>query len=82
MKVEDLLTKVSGLRASSFEATAPGALKTPAVAITAQFDGRRETITIGRSGADAFAARQDEPGAAKLDTAALDEALKALDALK
>lgn len=82
MKVEDLLTKMSGLRASSFEATAPAALKTPAVSITAQFDGKRETVTIGRAGADAFAARQDEPGAAKLDTAALDEALKALDALK
>ena len=41
-----------------------------------------ETVTIGRSGADAFAARPDEPGAAKLDAAAVDEALKALDALK
>ena len=82
MKVEDLLTKMSGLRASSFEATAPAALKTPVVSIAAQFDGRGETVTIGRAGADAFAARQDEPGAAKLDTAALDEALKALDALK
>jgi len=82
MKVEELLTKVSGLRASSFEATAPAALKTPVVSIAAQFDGRRETVTIGRAGTDAFAARQDEPGAAKLDTAALDEALKALDALK
>jgi len=82
MKVEDLLTKISGIRASSFEAAAPAALKTPAVVVTAEFDGRRETVTIGRAGADAFAARQDEPGAAKLDAAALDEALKALDALK
>jgi len=82
MKIEDLLTKVSGLRASSFEATAPAALKTPAVSVKAQFDSKTETVAIGRSGADAFAARQDEPGAAKLDTAALDEALKALDALK
>jgi hypothetical protein len=82
MKVEDLLTKLSGLRASSFEAAAPAALKTPAVSIRAQFDGRSESVTIGRSGSDAFAARPDEPGAAKLDTTALDEALKALDALK
>jgi hypothetical protein len=82
MKVEDLLTKMSGLRASSFEATAPAAIKTPAVVVTAQFDGRRETVTIGRAGADAFAARQDEPGAAVLDTAALEEALEAMDALK
>jgi hypothetical protein len=81
-KVEDLLTKVSGLRASSFEATAPAVLKTPAVSVTARFDGKSESVTIARSGSDAFAARPDEPGAAKLDTMALDEALKALDALK
>ncbi len=36
MKIEDLLTKVSGLRASSFEATAPAALKTPVVTVKAQ----------------------------------------------
>ena len=82
MKIEDLLSKVSGLRASSFEATAPAALKTPVVSIKATFDSKMETVTIGRSGADAFAARPDEPGAAKLDAAAVDEALKALDALK
>lgn len=82
MKIEDLLNKVSGLRASSFEATAPAALKAPAVTIKASFDSKMETVTIGRSGADAFAARPDEPGAAKLDAAAVDEALKALDALK
>jgi hypothetical protein len=82
MKVEDLLTKVSGLRASSFEATTPAALKTPAVTIRAQFDSKSETVTIGRAGSDAFAARSDEPGAAKLDATAVDDALKALDALK
>ena len=82
MKVEDLLTKVSGLRASSFEATAPAALKTPAVTIKASSTRRRETVTIGRAGRRRVCRRPDEPGAAKLDTAALDEALKALDALK
>lgn len=82
MKVEDLLTKVSGLRASSFETSAPAALKTPVLSVKAQFDSKIETVTIGRSGSDAFAARSDEPGAAKLDAAPLDEALKALDALK
>jgi hypothetical protein len=82
MKVEDLLNKVTGLRASSFEAAAPAALKTPTVSITASFDSKMETVTIARSGTDAFAARPDEPGAAKLDTTAVDEALKALDALK
>jgi hypothetical protein len=82
MKIEDLLNKVTGLRASSFEATAPPALKMPAVSIKATFDSKTETVTIARSGADAFAARPDEPGAARLETMAVDEALKALDALK
>ena len=82
MKVDDLLTKISSLRASSFEASSPAALKTPALTIKAQFQSKSETVTIGRAGADAFSARPDEPGAGKLDTAALDEAVKALDALK
>ena len=82
MKIEDLLTKISSLRASSFEATAPAALKTPVLTVKAQFQSTSETVTIGRAGADAFSARPDEPGAGKLDTAALDEAVKALDALK
>ena len=82
MKVDDLLTKISSLRASSFEATPPAALKTPALTVKAQFQSKSETVTIGRAGADAFSARPDEPGAGKLDTAALDEAVKALDALK
>jgi len=82
MKVDDLLTKISSLRASSFEATPPAALKTPVLTIKAQFQSKSETVTIGRAGADAFSARPDEPGAGKLDTAALDEAVKALDALK
>jgi hypothetical protein len=82
MKVEDLLTKVSGMRAASFEATPPAALKTPVVSITARFDSKTETVTLARTGADVFAARADEPGAAKLDAMAFDETLKALDALK
>jgi hypothetical protein len=81
-KIEDLLTKVSGLRASSFEATAPAALKTPALTVKTDFGGRSEMVTIAKAGTDAFSARADEPGAAKLDAAALDEVVKALDALK
>jgi hypothetical protein len=82
MKVEDLLTKVSGLRASSFEATAPAALKTPTLTVKTGFEGKSETVTIAKAGTDAFASRADEPGAAKLDATAVDEVVKALDALK
>jgi hypothetical protein len=81
-KIEDLLTKVSGLRASSFETAAPSALKTPALTVKTDFGGQSETVTIAKAGSDAFAARADEPGAAKLDATALDEVVKALDALK
>ena len=81
-KIEDLLTKVSGLRASSFEATAPAALKTPVLTVKTDFGGQSEMVTIAKAGTDALAARADEPGAAKLDAAALDEVVKALDALK
>jgi hypothetical protein len=81
-KVEDLLTKLSGLRATSFEVATPAALKSPAVTVKADFEGKSETVTLAKAGMDAFAGRADEPGAAKLDAAGLDEAVKALDALK
>jgi uncharacterized protein DUF4340 len=82
-KVEDVLTKLSNLRANSFEAAAPPSLKTPVAAVTVRFDeSKMESVTFGRSGNDVFAARSDEPGAAKVDTSSFDEAIKAVDALK
>lgn len=81
-KVEDLLTKLSNLRAQSFDAAASPALKTPEVTVTATFDGKSENIRFARSGSDAYAARTDEPGAAKLETTPFEDALKALDALR
>jgi phage host-nuclease inhibitor protein Gam len=82
--VEALLTALTNLRAQSFERTAPAALKTPVLTAVVQFDeGRKtETVTFGRAGADTFAARADEPGAARLESGTFDEAIKALDALK
>jgi hypothetical protein len=89
MKVEELLTAVSGLRAASFEPAAHASLKAPVLTVVARFDtggqnsgAGTETVTFGRAGADVFAGRADEPGSAKLDAGPLDEALKALDALK
>jgi hypothetical protein len=81
-KVEDLLAKVSGLRAASFETAAHPSLKAPVLAVTATFDKGKDTVTFGRAGMDVYASRPDEPGSAKLEAAPLDEALKALDALK
>jgi hypothetical protein len=81
-KVEDLLTKLSNLRAQSFESSPQASLKTPEVVVTATFDGKTETVQFGRAGADVYAARTDEPGSAKLETTPYEDALKALDALK
>jgi len=82
-KVEDLLTKLSNVRAQSFEATSHASLKMPALTVTIRFDDTKtETVTFGRSGTDVFAGRTDEPGAARVEAMAFDEAIKALDALK
>jgi hypothetical protein len=83
MKVDDVLNKVTGLRATSFEDKPDASLKNPALVVTFKFaDNKTETVTFGRAGANVFASRADEPGAAKLDAAPLDEAMKALDAVK
>ncbi len=82
--IEALLTALTNLRAQSFERAAPPALKTPVLTAVVQFDERRktETVTFGRAGTDTFAARADEPGAARLESGTFDEAIKALDGLK
>ena len=82
-KAEDLMTKLSNLRATSFQAAAHPSLKMPMLTATVRFDeNKSETVTFGRSGMDTFASRADEPGSAVVDSMALDEAIKALDALK
>ena len=82
-KVEDLMTKLSNLRALSFEASTPAALKMPALTVTIRDDENKdETAMFGRSGADVYGSRADEPGAAKLEASVFDEAMKALDAMK
>jgi uncharacterized protein DUF4340 len=82
MKVEDLLAKISGLRATSFETAAHPSLKSPVLTVTAVFDKGKDVVTFGRAGMDVYASRPDEPGSAKLDAAPFDDAVKALDALK
>jgi hypothetical protein len=83
-KAEDLVNRITGLRAGSFENQAHASLRSPALVVTVRSnDNKTETVTFGRSGADVYAARSDEPGSAKIEgTAALDEAMKALDAVK
>ena len=79
--IDDLLSKLSGLRAESFvERRAGTGLDAPLATITVTFgDAQEERVTIGRSGDTTHAAHGDEPGAAVVDGAAVDAALEALD---
>lgn len=82
--MDTLVTRLASIRADTFEETVHPSLKTPVLTVVATFDNgnRTETLTFGRAGADAYASRADEPGSAKIDQTALDEALKAADGLK
>jgi hypothetical protein len=83
MKAEDLLNKITGLRAASFEEKTHPSLKTPALVVTTRFgDNKTETVTFARSGMDVYASRADEPGAAKVDMTGFDEAVKTVDGVK
>jgi hypothetical protein len=84
MKADDLVNRITGLRASSFENQAHASLKSPALVVTVRTnDNKSETVTFGRTGTDVYAARSDETGSATIDgTAALDEAMKLLDGVK
>ena len=82
-KVEDLLTKLTAVRADSFEATANAALKNPVLTVMVRFDDKRtEEVTFARAGDEVAAARADEPGSAEVAATSFDEALKAVDAIK
>jgi hypothetical protein len=79
-KADDLLTKLTALRAASFADQPHASFKSPALVATVHFgENRQETVTIGRSGTDVFASRVDEPGTAKVDGTGLDDVMKAID---
>lgn len=82
-RVDGLLTALTGTRATGFvEKTT--ALDKPELAVTLKYDeGKKsERVAFGRQGTDAFARRDGDAGAAKIDVATLDSVLKSLDALK
>ena len=82
-KIDDLLGRLTGLRAESFDAARPAALQKPALTVNIRYDeGAMETVTFARGGGDVFASRDDEPGAARLAASSFDEAIAALDAMK
>jgi len=81
-KVDALLTALTGARATGFAEKAP-ALDTPDFTATLKFDeGKTDKVSFARKGTDAFARRESDASAAKIDAATLDAIVKAIDALK
>ena len=82
--MDDLLAKLSNLRAESFEPGRDGTgLDAPAAQIAVTFDdGNRESVAVGRTGDDVFAVSGDEPGAARVNTRSWEDAIEALDPLR
>jgi hypothetical protein len=85
---DTFLTKLSNQRAASFVAagakTKTG-LESPFMTVVVRFDegGRKEErVSFGRAGHDVYAAVSGQPGAARIDAAEFDDAVKALDAVK
>jgi hypothetical protein len=84
-KVEALLTALTNTRATGFtDKVAETGLDKPELSVTIKYeDGKKEEkVAFGRKGADGFARREGDPGAAKIDAASLDGIVKAADALK
>jgi hypothetical protein len=84
-KVEALLTALSNTRAASFvDKISDTGLDAPQVTIGVTFeDGqRKERVAFARKGSDAYARREADASAAKIETSALDAIIKSVDALK
>ena len=82
-KIEDVVSKVTGLRADSFVDKLPAGA-TELLTVNTKFDDgkKSEKVVIHKGGADYYAVRSDDAGAAKLTTQAVDDMIKALDAAK
>lgn len=77
-KMDDLLAKLTALRAQSF-ATTP--LAKPEMVVSASYDaGKFERVRTAR-GTEPLATRDGEAGTARLDSAAYDDMIKSFDAL-
>jgi hypothetical protein len=84
-KIDEFLGRVSNVRAQSFvDDKTRTNLQTPEVTVTVKYDDNKkeERVTFGRVGAEIFAGRPDEAGAARIDAADFDATMKLLDALK
>jgi hypothetical protein len=82
-KMEDLLSKLSALRAQSFNPAGTAAGKSsPMLIASASYDQNKfERVRFFKSDKEATAEREGEAGVAVVDSTAFDETLKALDAV-
>jgi hypothetical protein len=82
-KMEDLLTKLSSIRAQLFQDRVDPVLKMPALVATLKLDNNTtETVTFARSGNAVLANRADEPGSATVEMMAFNDTMTAIDAVK
>jgi uncharacterized protein DUF4340 len=84
-KVDALLTALTSTRAISFADKVAGTgLEKPELTVAIAYeDGQKhEKVVFGRKGSDAYARRDGDASAAKIDATALDGIIKAIDGLK
>lgn len=82
-KANDLVTTLTGLRASSFDAARHPSLASPVLVATLTFDDdQTETVTFGRTDTAVFASRSDDPGTATVEGTGLDDVLTAIDGVQ
>ena len=82
-KMDSFLSGFSNLRAESWveSGAAPGGNPTLAFVITFDDGKKVERVSFARKGTDVYAARADEPGAAKVSATDYDSAAKSLEAV-
>jgi uncharacterized protein DUF4340 len=80
-KIEDLVGKVSTLRAESFADALPaGAVEFARIQTTFDAGKKRETVVVHQAGPDYYAVREGDAGAAKLIAPAVADVITALEA--
>lgn len=84
-EIDSALSALSGLSVAGYvDAKTKTGSEAPVAIVTAKFDdGKKEDrVVFGKVGSDVFAVRSGDDGAAKVDAAKFDEAMKAVDAIK
>jgi hypothetical protein len=82
-KVDDMLTKLSNIRAQLFQDRVDPALRMPTLVATLKLDtNTTETVTFARNGNAVLANRTGEPGSATVDVMTFNDTMTAIDAVK